>query len=84
MIFFQELPAKGFSVIVMPMKIRDGSGAPARIIATLDSNDSADAAGLSSNSGSSPTSVPRVFQVLSAVVGFVVGFSSVFRHFMLI
>nr|XP_045594668.1 isatin hydrolase-like isoform X1 [Procambarus clarkii] len=31
----EKLPTTGFQVIVMPMKIRGGSGAPVRIIATL-------------------------------------------------
>lgn len=31
-----QLPAKGFSVIALPMKIKNGSGGPLRIIATLD------------------------------------------------
>ncbi|KAK7083783.1 hypothetical protein SK128_018325 [Halocaridina rubra] len=30
-----KLPTKGFQVSVMPMKIRGGSGAPARVVATL-------------------------------------------------
>ncbi|XP_071536370.1 isatin hydrolase-like [Panulirus ornatus] len=31
----EKLPAKGFHVMVMPMKLRGGSGAPARILASL-------------------------------------------------
>jgi kynurenine formamidase len=30
-----QLPAKGFSVIALPMKIKGGSGGPLRIIAVL-------------------------------------------------
>ena len=32
----ERLPAKGFSVIALPMKIRGGSGGPLRIVALLD------------------------------------------------
>ncbi|WP_299365100.1 cyclase family protein [Winogradskyella sp.] len=31
-----QLPSKGFEVIALPMKIKDGSGAPLRIIAKVD------------------------------------------------
>jgi kynurenine formamidase len=30
-----QLPASGFTLIVMPMKIGGGSGAPARVVATI-------------------------------------------------
>ena len=30
-----QLPAKGFSVIALPMKIKGGSGGPLRIVAIL-------------------------------------------------
>lgn len=36
----EELPAKGFEVIALPMKIKDGSGAPLRIIATVKNSQS--------------------------------------------
>ena len=35
----EQLPAKGFEVIALPMKIKDGSGAPLRIIATLKASE---------------------------------------------
>jgi kynurenine formamidase len=31
----EQLPAKGFSVIALPMKIKGGSGGPLRIVAIL-------------------------------------------------
>lgn len=31
-----QLPSKGFQIIALPMKIKDGTGAPLRIIAVLD------------------------------------------------
>jgi kynurenine formamidase len=31
-----DLPAKGFSITALPMKIRGGSGAPCRIVATIE------------------------------------------------
>jgi hypothetical protein len=31
----EKLPAKGFSVLALPMKIGEGSGAPLRIVACL-------------------------------------------------
>lgn len=40
--FFQRLPTKGFHVTVMPMKIREGSGSPTRIFASIpDAGDDA-------------------------------------------
>ena len=33
-----ELPANGFTVVALPMKIRNGSGAPLRIVALLPEN----------------------------------------------
>lgn len=32
----EKLPRQGFTIIALPMKIKDGSGAPLRIIAILD------------------------------------------------
>ncbi|RIA09622.1 kynurenine formamidase [Flavobacteriaceae bacterium MAR_2010_72] len=34
-----QLPAEGFVVIALPMKIKDGSGAPLRIVAFVDKSD---------------------------------------------
>jgi kynurenine formamidase len=31
-----ELPSKGFTIIALPMKIKGGSGGPARIIALIN------------------------------------------------
>lgn len=31
----EKLPSKGFEVIALPMKIKDGSGAPLRIVGIL-------------------------------------------------
>ncbi|XP_075236398.1 isatin hydrolase-like [Lycorma delicatula] len=48
-----ELPAQGFNLIVMPMKITEGSGAPCRIIAILSKNNNKSDDNNSSNSNRS-------------------------------
>nr|XP_027208026.1 uncharacterized protein LOC113801793 isoform X1 [Penaeus vannamei] len=63
----ERLPAKGFHVTVMPMKIREGSGGPARIFASIPDADDVVSAHFSGRSGAVKYLAP-ILLVLIAVV----------------
>lgn len=61
----EQLPSTGASVIIMPIKVKDGSGGPARIIAELPQANAAAAAALAApTSDSSYTRSPLLLLVL--------------------
>ncbi|XP_042880405.1 isatin hydrolase-like isoform X2 [Penaeus japonicus] len=67
----EMLPGKGFQVTVMPMKIREGSGGPARIFATIPGADDAGCASATAHTSARSSAVTYLAPVLFILIAIV-------------